>query len=109
MKRKEPKTTTDELTRMVAKGFADTQQYMDKRFDAIDVRFDRIEAESKMQGGRLDRIERELSEIKQKLDRIDKRTNEDDLAMFSDIDWLRKKVLHLEKEIKILKTKQSRS
>ena len=37
------KVTIDDLAGMVKRGFDDTHAYMNKRFDDIDKRFDRIE------------------------------------------------------------------
>jgi len=120
MKKEEPQITINELARMVAKGFLDMQHHFDQRLskiekrldkieerlDKIEVRLNRVEMRLNIVEQRLDRLERELEEINLKLDRLDKRTNEDDQALFSDIDWLRKRVLRLERDVKVLKAKQ---
>lgn len=117
----------DDFARSVARGFSGMQEYIDKRFNKIDNtisshgdRLDRIELTLSDHGSKLDRIEHTLSDHSAKLDQIeneiaevkfqlntlDKRTDQDDSALFSDIDKLRSKVAKLEKEVKFLKLKQ---
>lgn len=88
----------------IAKGLTSLQ---DSILDVMNERFDKVDAILLNHSTRLDRIERDLAEVKNKLYRLDVRTDQDDNAIFSDIDKLRVKIARLEKEVKILKLKQS--
>jgi len=107
----------DDFAASVARGFSGMQEYTDKRFEQVDKRFDRIEHQdaadhasirAEIKSG-LEKIECEIVEIKDKLNCLDKRTDQDDSALFSDIDKLRDKIARLEKEVKILKLNQSKT
>lgn len=107
----------DDFAAMIAREFSGMQNSMDKRFEQVDKRFDLLEHQNaadhasiraKMKSG-FERIEREIAEVKDQLNRLDRRTDQDDNALFSDINKLRIKVARLEKEVKFLKLKQSKT
>lgn len=90
-------------------------EQIDKRFEQIDQRFERLEKQNaadhaslraEMRAG-FERVGTEIAEVKDRLNRLDKRTDQDDSALFSDIDKLRVKVAKLEKEVKFLKLRKS--
>ena len=84
-----PKTTTDDLAHMIAKGF----EAVDRRFEAVDRRFDEMATKA------------ELAEVKHKLEKVDYRVDQiyDIVSdQDSDIINLQKKVKTLETTVKIL-------
>ena len=84
-----PKTTTDDLAHMIAKGF----EAVDRRFEAVDRRFDEMATKA------------ELAEVKHKLEKVDYRVDQiyDIVSdQDSDIINLQKKVKALETTVKIL-------
>ena len=52
---------------------------------------------------RLNSIEEEITDIKITLERIDKRSDEDVKITYQEIEMLKKRIINMEKEIKILK------
>lgn len=60
----EENITTNELARMIAKGF----EQVDKRFEQVDKRFEQVDQKLNKIDQRLDIVEQDLSDIKIKVD-----------------------------------------
>lgn len=93
----------DQLTEIMMAGF----EQFDKRFQQVDAHFEKIDQKLSEHDAKFDRLFFEIKEVKIKLDQLSKRTDEDDKALFNDIDKLKKRVLFLEKEVlRLSATKQ---
>lgn len=81
------------------KKFEELQQEMRNGFARVDRRFDSIEA-------RLDRVENELIDIKASIEKLEKRTREDSDAGAKDFLTLKNRVAKLEQQLQALQMKQ---
>lgn len=84
-------------------------EQIDKRFEQIDKRFEKIEKRLDAAEYRLSVIEKDIADIKDRLKRLDRRTDEDDMALFSDIEKTNKKLSTLEKRVILLENKVGKS
>lgn len=64
------KITIDKLAQMVASGFSDMGERIDKRFEQVDKQFDRVDKQFKQVEMRLDEISIDLKYVKEDLKEV---------------------------------------
>lgn len=97
----------EDLAIMVNHGFEEVEKRASIRYDNLDKRLSSIEFEVNELGIKNQQILREVSELRLELNNIGKRTKEDTDATAQNEARISKKIISIEKELKILKLTHS--